>query len=411
MLLEFLLLFLGLIAGLKNRFFLTNLINAVKQFNLVMKSFIILSIIILLFGCNQQQLTPAAPPPSAEVITISAASATTGHDYTASIEGKTDVEIRPQVEGFLDKVFVDEGAYVHAGQPLFKINDEPYREQLNSASANLQAAEAAITNAQLEVDKLTPLVQNKVVSDYQLKAAKAAQKIAAANAAQAKANVASAKIKLGYTIVKAPVTGFIGRLPKKRGSLVSSTDPEPLTGLSDVHEVYAYFSLGETDFNNFKSQYQGNTLNDKLKRLPAVSLVLPGDTIYPYKGKIDMVNGKFDKKTGAITLRAVFPNAQSLLRSGNTGKIRLQEQHNNAILVPQSATVEVQDKIFVYTVGDSNKVSKQPLNIIGKSGTDYIVKEGVKPGDRIVFSGLDRLTDGTVIHPEAVKNNPQLTMK
>jgi len=392
-------------------FFLTNLINAVKQFNLVMKSFITLSIIILLFGCKEKQPTAAAPPPpSAEVITISTASATTGHDYTALIEGKTDVEIRPQVEGFLDKVFVDEGAYVHAGQPLFKINDEPFREQLNSASASLQAAEAAITNAQLEIDKLTPLVQNKVVSDFQLKSAKAAQKIAVANAAQARANVASAKIKLGYTIVKAPVSGFIGRLPKKRGSLVSPTDPEPLTGLSDVHVVYAYFSLGETDFTNFKSQNQGNTLNDKLKKLPAVSLVLPGDTVYPYKGKIDMVDGKFNKTTGAITLRAVFPNAQSLLRSGNTGKIRLQEQHNNAILVPQSATLEVQDKIFVYTVGDSNKVSKQPLNIIGKSGTDYIVKEGVKPGDRIVFSGLDHLTDGIIIHPEAVKNNPQLTM-
>lgn len=376
-----------------------------------MKSFIISSIIILLFGCKQQQQMPAAPPPpSAEVITIGTSSAITGHDYTASIEGKTDVEIRPQVEGFLDKVFVDEGAYVHAGQPLFKINDEPFRQQLNSASASLQAAEAAITNAQLEIDKLTPLVQNKVVSDYQLKSAKAAQKIAAANAAQARANVASAKIRLGYTIVKAPVSGFIGRLPKKQGSLVSPTDPEPLTGLSDVHEVYAYFALGETDFTNFKSHYQGKTLTDKLKKLPAVSLILPGDTVYEHKGRIDMVDGKFDKTTGAITLRAVFPNAQSLLRSGNTGKIRLEEQHNDAILVPQSATVEVQDKIFVYTVGDSNKVSKQPLNIIGKSGTDYIVKEGVKAGDRIVFSGLDHLTDGIIIHPEAVKSNPQLTM-
>lgn len=377
-----------------------------------MKSIITTCFLILLFGCSQQQSTaPVAQAPSAEVITISTAPATTGHDYTASLQGKVDVEIRPQVDGFLEKVLVDEGAYVNAGQPLFKINDQPFREQLNNASASLQAAEAAITNAQLDIDKLTPLVENKVVSDYQLKAAKAAYKMATANAAQAKAVVASAKIKLGYTLVKAPVSGFIGRLPKKQGSLVSPTDPEPLTELSDVHEVYAYFALGETDFTNFKSQYQGNTLNAKLKNLPPVSLILPGDTIYPYKGKIDMVDGKFDKNTGAITLRAVFPNAQSLLRSGNTGKIRLQQRHNNAILVPQSATVEVQDKIFVYAVGDSNKVSKQPVNVIGKSGTDYIVKEGVKPGDKIVFSGLDHLTDGIVIQPKAVKNNPQLTMK
>jgi len=378
---------------------------------LIMKSIITVSILILLFGCSQPQATaPVAQVQAAEVITVAAATATTEQDYTASLQGKVDVEIRPQVEGFLEKVLVDEGQFVTAGQPLFKINSQTYNAQLNSAAASLQAAEAAITNAQLEIDKLTPLVQNKVVSDYQLKAAQAAKKIAVANAAQARAGVASAKINLGYTLVKAPVSGYIGRLPKKRGSLVSPTDPEALTQLSDVHEVYAYFALGETDFINFKSQYQGNTLNDKLKKLPAVSLILADNTIYPRRGRIDMVDGSFDKTTGAITLRAVFPNPQSLLRSGNTGKIRLQQQHNNAILVPQLATIEVQDKVFVYAVGDSNKVSKQPLNIIGKSGTDYIVKEGVKPGDRIVFSGLDHLTEGTIIRPEKVKNNPQITM-
>lgn len=375
-----------------------------------MKVFIPFSFIVLLFGCSEQQATPAAPPPSAEVITISSASATTGHDYTASLQGKSDVEIRPQVDGFLESVLVDEGAYVTAGQVLFKINDQPFREQLNSASASLQAALAAITHAQLEIDKLTPLVQNKVVSDYQLKVANAAYKIAVANAAQAQANVASAKIKLGYTLVKAPVSGYIGRLPKKRGSLVSPTAPEPLTEVSDVQQVYAYFSLGETDFIHFRSQYQGSTLNDKLKNLPPVSLVLADNTVYPYTGKIDMVDGQFDKNTGAITLRAIFPNAQGLLRSGNTGKVRLQQQHRDAILVPQAATIDVQDKIFVYTVGDSNKVAKQPVSVIGKSGTDYIVQDGVKPGDRIVSSGLDHLVEGTIIKPEAVKSPSQTTV-
>jgi membrane fusion protein (multidrug efflux system) len=399
-----------LIAGLNNRFFFSNCLTLLND--LIMKTLILISMLLFLFGCSQpQQVAPAAEAPAAEVITIALASATTGHDYTASLQGKVDVEIRPQVDGFLEKVLVDEGAFVHAGQPLFKINDQPLREQLNSASANLQAAQAAITNAQLEIDKLTPLVQNKVVSDYQLKVAQAAHKIAVANAAQARAVVGSAKIKLGYTLVKAPVSGYIGRLPKKRGSLVSPTDPEPLTELSDVHEVYAYFSLGETDFINFKSQFQGNTLSDKLKKLPGVSLILADNSVYPYQGKIDMVDGQFDKNTGAITLRAIFPNAQSLLRSGNTGKVRLQQLHNDAILVPQTATMEVQDKVFVFAVGDSNKVSRQALNIIGKSGTDYIVKEGVKAGDRIVYSGLDHLTEGLVIKPQAVKNNAQLTMK
>lgn len=393
-------------------FFLNQLVNTVKPFNLVMKSSFILGIILLLLGCSEKQTTTpitATASPAAEVITISTASATTGHDYTASLEGRSDVEIRPQVDGFLESVLVDEGALVKAGQVLFKINDQPFRQQLNSASANLQAATAAITSAQLEIDKLTPLVQNKVVADYQLKAAKAAYKIAVANAAQARANLASAKINLGYTLVKAPVSGFIGRLPKKRGSLVSPTDPEPLTQVSDVHEVYAYFSLSETDFINFKSRHQGNTLHEKLEKLLPVSLVLADNTVYPHTGKIDMVDGQFDKNTGSITLRAIFPNAQGLLRSGNTGKVRLQEEQTDAILVPQAATMDVQDKIFVYTVGDSNKVAKQPITISEKSGTNYIVKEGVKPGQKIVFSGLDKLVEGTVIKPEEVKSPSQLT--
>jgi len=343
------------------------------------------------------------------VITIQPAHATTDKDYTASLEGKVNVEIRPQVDGFLDKVLVDEGAFVSQGQPLFKINDQPYREQLNNATASLHAAEAAVVNAQLEIDKLTPLVQNKVVSDYQLKAAQAAFKLASANVEQAKANVAAANINLGYTLIKAPVSGYIGRLPKKQGSLVSRSDPQALTQLSDVHEVYAYFSLGETDFINFKAQYPGTTLQEKLKHLPDVTLVLADNNLYGEHGKIDMIDGQFDKTTGAITVRAIFPNTKGLLRSGNTGKIRLSQQYTDALLVPQASTVEIQDKVFVYAVGDSNKVSKQPITVTGRSGTDYLVKEGIKVGDRIVVSGLDHLQDGVIIQPETVKTTAQVT--
>jgi membrane fusion protein, multidrug efflux system len=376
-----------------------------------MRTPIILSLVLMLAAaCSEDKQQPIAEPPAAEVITINAAPATTGHDYTASLQGKVDLEIRPQVEGFLDKVYVDEGAYVTAGQLLFKINDQPYREQLNNAIANLKAAEAQLNNTAIEIEKLTPLVENKIVAEYQMKVAKSAQNGALANVEQAKAVVAAAKIKLGYTNVTAPVSGYIGRLPKKQGSLVSPTDPEALTNLSDVHEVYAYFSLGETDFINFKSQYNGSTLTDKLKNLPAVSLVLPDNSVYPVTGRIDMVDGRFDKTTGAITLRAIFKNTNNLLRSGNTGRIRLQQEYTNAILIPQSATVEVQDKIFVYAVGDSNKVSKQPVQVAGKSGTDYIVKDGVKAGDRIVINGLENLAENLVIKPQPPKNSAELTL-
>ncbi len=366
---------------------------------------------LAIFGCKQLQTPEAAapPPPPTEIVTIAAGNAITDNEYTAALEGKSNVEIRPQVQGNLIQVFVDEGSFVRAGQPLFKINDLPYREQYNSAVASLHAAEASIASAQVDIDKYTPLVQNKVISNVQLRAAQATRQMALANKESAQSAVAAAKINLNYTLVTSPVSGYVGRLHKKQGTIVSQADAEPLTTVSDVQDVYAYFSLSEGDFIRFKSQYAGNTLNDKIKSLPPVSLVLADNSLYEQKGHITMVDGQFDKNTGAITLRATFPNAQGMLRTGNTGKVRLSMPHNNVMMVPASATMEVQDKVFVYAVDDSNKVAKQPIKIVGKSGTDYLIQEGVKPGDRIVFSGLDHLQDGVIIKPIAPKT--QLSMK
>ncbi|HTE00671.1 MAG TPA: efflux RND transporter periplasmic adaptor subunit [Mucilaginibacter sp.] len=379
---------------------LTKTIRSIQQSLLL---FIAVAGVVLYSSCGSSSATaPAPPPPSLPVAAIVTGNDTTFQEYPASIEGTVNVEIRPQVNGTLDKIFVDEGAFVKAGQPIFKINDQPYRAQLNNALASQHAAEGAMANAQLEIDKLTPLVQNKVISEYQLKTAKSAYDVAKANTEQAKANVATAQINLGYTLIKAPVNGYIGRLLKKQGSLVAPADPEALTQLSDVHNVHVYFSLGEKDFVNFKEQYPGETLDAKLKKVPSVALVLTDNTEYATKGKIDMIDGQFDKNTGAITVRASFPNAQGLLRSGNTGKIRLSSLHTNALVVPQSATVEMQDKVFVFALADSNKVKKQAITIIGKSGNNYLVKDGVKAGDQIVLSGMDHLQEGTVIQPQKV---------
>lgn len=374
-----------------------------------MRILVIGLIVILFIGCKHEKPAPT-PAATAEVVTINTATATTETDYAAALEGKVQVEVRPQIDGYLEKVLVDEGTFVQAGQPLFKIDELPYREQYNSAKASLHAAEAAVAHAQLEIEKLTPLVQSKVMSDVQLKTLNNAHRLALANAEQARAAVATAQINLGYTLIKAPVSGYIGRLPKKQGSLVSRTDAQALTQLSDVQEIYAYFSLSEADFIRFKAQYSGNTLTDKLNSLPPVSLVLADNSVYPVAGKINMVDGQFDRNTGAITLRAAFPNKDGLLRSGNTGKVRLSLPHTDAIMVPASATVEIQDKVFVYAVGDSNKVSKQPITLIGKSGTDYLVSDGVKAGDRIVFSGLDHLREGSIIQPEKPKHSGQLSL-
>ncbi|MCO5935466.1 efflux RND transporter periplasmic adaptor subunit [Mucilaginibacter sp. RB4R14] len=366
-----------------------------------MKIILAAIIAISIFSCGPKQQAPQAPPPPAlPVAAVTTGNQTTYQEYPASIEGTVNVEVRPQVSGSLDKVFIDEGAFVNTGQPIFKINEQPYRAALNNALASLHAAEAAQGNALIEVDKLTPLVANKVVSDYQLKAAKATFQVAKANIESAMANVATAQINLGYTLIKAPVSGYIGRLLKKQGSLVTPQDVEALTQLSDVHEVHVYFALGEKDFVSFKEQYAGNTIGDKLKHLPSVALLLADGSEYTKAGKIDVINGQFDKTTGAITLRATFANPQGLLRSGNTGKIRLSLPHPNTLIIPQSATIEMQDKIFVFALADSNKVKKLPITIEGTSGENYLVKDGVKAGDQIVLSGIDKLQEGMVIAPQ-----------
>ncbi|TKC09557.1 efflux RND transporter periplasmic adaptor subunit [Pedobacter frigoris] len=361
----------------------------------------ILVLAIFLYGCSGQTETP--PPAVIQalpVAEVTKSSETTFTEYPASIEGTVDLEIRPQISGALDKIFINEGALVQKGQPLFKINELPFKQALNNAKASLLSAKASLLNAQLEVEKLTPLVANKVVSDFQLKSAKASYESALANVEQARAGVGIAEINLGYTLIKAPVSGYVGRLPKKQGSLVSPSDPNPLTLLSDAHEVHVYFSLGEDDFITFNSRYQGKTITEKANKIPVVSLILSDQTIYTQQGKIDMVDGQFDKQTGSISLRATFPNGQGILRSGNTGKIRIGETHNDAFLIPQSATVEMQDKVFVFAVADSNKVKKLPITIVAKSGNNYLVREGIKNGDQIVLSGIDRLQEGQEIKPE-----------
>lgn len=354
-------------------------------------------------SCSQVQGTQAAPPPqSLPILPISASPATTYLEYSASLEGKTNVEIRPQVSGYLDKIYVEEGAYVTAGQPLFKINDRPYDEQVNNAQANIQAAKANMEKASIEVNRLTPLVENHVVSDVQLKAAQAAYDAAKAQVTQAEAESNNAGINLGYTLLKAPVNGYIGRIPFKAGALVGKGEAQPLTVLSDIKEVYAYFGMSESDFLRFTNQVPGKSINDKIRNLPPVELQLADRSIYASKGKIELMEGQFDKNIGAITFRATFPNAEGLLRTGNTGKVRIPQINTGLLPVPQTATFEIQDRVFVFAVGDSNKVISRPIHIVRKTTDYYLVDKGVQAGDKIVFAGMDRLQDGAVINPQVL---------
>lgn len=359
--------------------------------------------LLTIYSCNAPKMSDnAAAPQSLPVLSILSENATTYRDFNASVEGTKNIDLRPQVDGYLEKIFIDEGAHVHKGQLLFQIDDRPYREQLQNAKASLLSAKANLEAARINVDKLTPLIQNNLISDVQVKTAKAAYDAAKANVAQAEAIVNNAQINVGYTSITAQADGYIGRIPYKIGSLVSRSSPEPLTVLSEIDNVYAYFSLSENDFIQFKERFSGNTLEEKLKQMPPVELILADNSLYAEKGKVEVAEGQFNKNMGTISFRATFPNANGLLRSGNTGKIRIPQTLNDAVIVPQEATYEIQDKIFVFVMGDSDKVMSQPITITGRSGNYYLVNHGVKPGDKIVYSGLDRLRDGVVIKPQAI---------
>ncbi len=337
--------------------------------------------------------------PVLPVMTVTLGDATVSREYSSLLEGKVNVEIRPQVDGTLQNIYVDEGAFVKAGQPLFTIDDRVYREQYNSALASQHAAEASLVVATLNEEKLVPLVKNNVISDIQLKTAKANRQAAKAAVEQSRATARSAFVNLDYSTIKAPVSGYIGKIPLRLGSLVSKNQSAWLTLLSDVSEIYAYFSMSERDFMRFRNQYEGATLQEKVKQVAPVSLILADGNIFPQKGIIGTISGQFDQSTGSVRIRAVFSNPGGLLRSGNTGKVVIESLYHGVLLVPQAATVELQDKVFVFLLGKGNQVNKQVIAVTGKSGNNYIVGSGLKQGDIIVTAGTEKLPDGTVIKP------------
>lgn len=361
-------------------------------------------LLVSIFSCStgSSKTTDGENNPIALPIqVVDTTTAVTVKDYLGTIEGKVNVEIRPQVEGILEEIYVDEGVFVTKGQKLFKINAQPYQEELNNALANENVEKAKLENAELEVDRLKPLVENDVISEVRLRTAKSDYDVAKASLDQASAAVASARINLEFTTIKAPVSGFIGRIPKRIGNVVSKSDP--LTELSDISEVYVYFAMSESDFLYFRKKYgkQDSTKEstDTAQLIPNVSLVMADGAVYPEQGVVDAISGQVNRTTGAISLRATFPNPDTILRSGNTGTLKMEERQPGVLTVPQVATTQLQDKIFVYTLTADNTVKQQAVEVTGKSGNNYIVKSGVSVNDRIVLSGLDKLSDGMEIKP------------
>lgn len=370
-------------------------------------AFFMMLSIILLAACGQSQDGAGYEQGPAEVPmgTVSSGTTTMQSEYAAAIEGVSNIEIRPQVAGYLTKIFVDEGDYVRAGQTLFKIEERIYQEQLNSAQASLAAAEATQVSARINLDRKRELVKSKIVSELQVQEAVAELDAIKAAIAQAKSAISSARINLEFATVKAPVNGYIGRFNYRLGSLMSPSNALPMTVVSDNHQVYAYFSLSENDFVAFQRSHAGQSMAEKLKNTQPVSLLLSDGQPFATKGRIDAVEGLFNKSTGSITLRARFDNPTAELRSGNTGKILMEREFADVTLFPIASTVLIQDKTFIYTVDAESKVLQIPVTVVGKSGDNFIISDGIKPGERYISKGFERLQNGMpVVEQKQVEN-------
>ena len=348
------------------------------------------------------------------VMTLQEEKAAKSFQYLGSIEGVENVAIRPQVDGILEEIYADEGEFVEKGQPLFKINSQPYQEDLKNALANVKVEKAKLRKAKTEIDRIKPLIENEVISEVRMETALADYEVAQSSLDRAEAVAANMRINLEFTTIKAPVSGFIGRIPKSIGNLVKKTDQEPLTVLSNIEDVYVYFSMSEADYLYYE-RMKGDSTSKKMNN--QVKLVLSDGSEYEREGVIDANSGQIDKSTGSINLRAKFGNPDTLLRSGSTGKIIMEQIYPNAILVPQGATASIQDKRFVFQFQDEDStVVRREIKIEGRTGKQYIVSgEVLNAEDRIVVSGINKLANGVKVNPmlpgQLVVDNTTTTMQ
>lgn len=364
-------------------------------------SSLILAIAAAMFlsSCGQSSPGSAAgeiPAPETDFVTLIQGTGDTQKEYPGNIEGIVNVDVKPQVTGYLQAVLVKEGQYVQKGQPLFRIMPDVYYEQVKNSDAGLKSALAAQATARLEVEKLRPLVDGKVVSDMQLKTAQANYNAATAQVEQAKAALGSSKINANFTLIKAPVSGYIGRIPNRTGTLVSPTDTTALTTLSDISTVQVYFSISEANYITYSKEgiFSGDSGN--------IQLILADGSVYNQKGRVEAGSGNIDKATGSITMKAIFPNPDKLLRSGGAGKIVIGRTIDNIVQLPITSVKDIQDKFFVFKLADSSKVAMVPIQIDGKTKDTYYVKSGVKAGDKIAINRIDMLQDGMKVQPKKV---------
>lgn len=364
----------------------------------------VLSLTAVLTSCDSSDKKTTASSTAATqvkdypVITISTRTTTLFSEYPATIQGQQNIEIRPKIDGYIERIYVDEGATVRKGQPLFFISAPQFEQAVRTAQANIQIAQADVNSARMQVEKVRPLVEKNIISRYELESAQFNLQSKQAALAQARATLSNARTNLGYTKVTSPVNGVIGSIPHKIGSLVSSNTPEPLTTVSNIGNIYAYFSINEKQALEFAKNTKGSTSEARLATIPPVSLMLSNGIEFPEKGKIETASGLINTETGSMSVRATFPNPGNIVRSGSSGVVRIPRTVESAIIIPQKSTYEMQGKKFVYVLETTGTVRSAEIKVMDSgSGQYYVVEQGLNAGDKIVLEGVGSLREGTSI--------------
>ena len=359
-------------------------------------------------GGSQQQM--GNMPAQVETQKIVLGSAELEESYPATIKGKKDVDIRPQISGFITKVHVDEGQVVHKGQVLFTIDQVQLEAAVRSAEAAVVSAKSQVATAQLTANNKKSLYEKNIISDYEYQTAVLSLQSAKASLNQANQNLINAQKNLSFSVVTAPCDGVVGSIPNREGSLAGPSSAQPLTTVSDISEVYAYFSLTEKDVLRL-TESGACTLAQAIAKMPEVSLQLSDGSRYALKGRVSTVSGVLDQSTGSATVRALFKNTNGMLRSGSTGNVLIPQPSKDLIIIPQKATYEIQNMKYVYVVGDSSKAVARNIKVASvNDGQTYIVTEGLNVGDEIVTEGVGTVVKaGTTVQPKSAADAQQAT--
>ncbi len=360
------------------------------------KNLTILFVLLAAMACTKEAANQGDEKTTYELLTLAHETVNTTSSYSASIRGKQDIEIFPQVGGYLAQVRVTEGEKVQKDQVLFVIEQAPYIAALESAKATVEMGKAGVSTAELNYNNAKKLREKNIVSDADLALKANALAQAKAQLAQAEAQLMSAQTNLDFTVIKSPSNGVVGKIPYRQGALVSGALPQSLTVVSDNSEMFVYFSMSENQVLDLIDQY--GSMDSVLVNMPQATLQLNNGSIYTELGKIESISGVIESNTGAVSIRAVFPNTERKLLSGGAGTVLLTETHANSIVIPKAATFELQEKYFVYRVVDK-KAQSVEVKISPKStDTNYIVTSGLAEGDIIIASGAGLVRQGAVVN-------------